>query len=154
MLGIPQFTGGTAGFMNPEASVGQSRLDTSPEHQANIYMKQMGFSQGDSGYRDDYNASGDPYGFGAEDWNDIKRFASNPMDPVFSKNYQGLVSSMRNNMGRVGGFNGAYANPGDYNEFQRFTNDLPMNIANGFNILPPSSLQNWIFGPGIPGQQG
>jgi hypothetical protein len=136
---IPQFSGGSAGFLNNDVNVAQSRLDTSPEHQANIYMSQMGLSPTRQSYPG--QTASDPYGFSSQDYLDINRFQSNPMNPEWSRNYQSIVARLRDNVGTVPGFNQGESN--------RFYNDLPIHLGQQFGFAP--HLANWILQPGVPG---
>jgi hypothetical protein len=43
--GISRNTGGGAGFLNNEVASAMSQIDTSPQHQANVYLAQMGLGR-------------------------------------------------------------------------------------------------------------
>lgn len=142
LLGIPQYAGGQAGYINPESSVGSSRLDTSPEHMANIFLAQQGLLPKST--NSSRGPSEDPYGLGANDWLDVRKFTGNTLDPKLSSNYQNLIGRLR---ATIGG-----SLPGFSNEqFNRFTNDLPIRTGLDFGVLPPMTLQGWPYWPGVPG---
>jgi hypothetical protein len=88
------------------------------------------------------NTASDPYGFAPQDWIDVNRFVSNPLNSDWAKSYQMLIKRIQSTLGNVPGMTG--------DESSRFYNDLPINIGQRYNILPP--MQNWPFLPGVPGQ--
>lgn len=142
MGGLSSNTGGQAGFLGNDVNIAASKLDTSPEHMANVYMSQHGLDVGNRGYGVDRNVSGDSYGFAPQDWIDTKRFLGNPANSDYARNYQGLIGRLRQNIGGLSGFNAG--------EFDRFTNDLPINVGTQFGILPPTAMQNWQTWNNVP----
>lgn len=134
-LAVPAPPRENAGFYDPTSGVASSQIDDSALHRGNVFLSQAGLGR----LGNNASTASDPYGFSPEDLNAITRFVANPLDPTGISNYRNLVNRIRGNIGGLSGFT-----PTQYNQF---TNDLPIRFASGFNILPPTVLQNFAAAP-------
>jgi hypothetical protein len=136
---------GYASFYDPTQYSYNTGADTSQEHSANVYLKQMGI--GDLYSQQDQTLP--QYGFSAEDWTNLNRYLSNPLDQNNVNSYMGLVNRTNQNINQNPGFS-------RYTPDMRaqFARDMPIRVGAGYNIPPPAVLQNWALPyPSIPGMR-
>jgi hypothetical protein len=123
-----------AGFYDTADSYA-SGADTSPWHQANVYMKRMGMG-------DQLGSNIAPnlpqYGLSYNDWQDVNRFASNPLSQQNVDAYQGITNRFGNMLNQNPQF--GMWNP---QERTQFATDAPLRLGAGYNVIPPPILQNW-----------
>jgi hypothetical protein len=122
-------------FLNPYEFRGfNTGADESGQHGANVYMAKNGL--GDTGQT--RNPGYADYGFSPEDYDNITRYLSNPFNNQNVGNYMGITQRLRNQ---------ADTNP-QFGSFtpqmrQQWSTDFPLQLASGFNLVPPPILQNW-----------
>ncbi|SRR6266576_4272796 len=120
-------------FNNPNEGYNPGAENTA-QHQANVYMSQMGMGNVGAPEQTGYSN----YGFSPEDWANINRFLSNPQNQSNVTNYNNITGRLGQNMQT----NPTFANwlP---EQKQQFQIDAPIRLASGFQNVPAPILQNW-----------
>lgn len=133
-IGINRPVRDVSPYFNPSQYRMPDSADASQQHQANVYMSQMGV--GDTGQQRNQGLA--DYGFSPEDWANINRYLSNPQNP---QNVAGYMN-IRNRLQGVAGQNQQFSTwlP---SQRDQWATDFPIRMASGFNTVPPPVLQNW-----------
>lgn len=133
-INIPRQTREYSPYFNPQQYRMPNSADTSGQHEANVYMAQMGMPE--TGQQ--RNAGLADYGFSAEDWANVNRYLSNPQSPQNVAGYMNIRNRLQNQ---------ADTNPqfGTWlpEQRQQWATDFPLRMASGFSLVPPPILQQW-----------
>lgn len=112
--------------------------DNSNLHQANVYAGKQGIGNTGADWGST-GAGGYPqYGFSPEDYDVISRYMSNPQNQANVDAYMKIVGRMTNM---------TQTNP-QFSQWlpeqkQNWAKDFPMQLAGGFNMIPPPILTDW-----------
>jgi len=133
-LSINRPTREVSPYFNPNQYQMPGQADNSAQHQANVYMGQMGL--GETGQQRTPGLA--DYGFSAEDWNNINRYMSNPQNP---QNVAGYMN-IRNRLQGQANINPQFSTWLPEQRTQWAT-DFPIRMGAGYGTIPPPILQNW-----------
>lgn len=122
-----------ADFYKEMSSVGAG-ADTTAEHMANVFMARSGL--GNTGVNQ-WSPSDSPYGFSAQDFNDVRQFMTNPLNQGNVNKYKGLVDRISPFMKASGQFD-MFTD----SQFKTTMNDIPQRLGVGYGLVPPPVLQN------------
>lgn len=133
-IGINRPTREYSPYFSPNQYRMSDAADNSGQHQANVYMSQMGV--GETGQQRTPGLA--DYGFSAEDWANVQRYMSNPQNPT---NVQGYMN-IRNRLQTQANTNPQFSTwlP---SQRTQWATDFPIRVASGYNLVPPPVLQNW-----------